>query len=104
MQVWVGGGECSLLLSESEEMETGEMSASGEREGVEKTSSVFWRQFLRLVHLLKSLNLLNFFADFAVADIMQIKVRPNQVCSLSISDGCLSVGERAHPQDLLWGI
>ena len=58
------------------------MSAISERESrdfMEKTSSTFWRQFLQLVHLLKSLNLLNFFADFAVADIMQIKVRPSHV-------------------------
>jgi hypothetical protein len=43
-------------------------------ESQHNTPSVFLGKFLHLVSLMKSLDLLHFFADFAVADIMQAKV------------------------------
>lgn len=56
-----------------------------------RTPSVYLTQFHHLVSVMKSLNLLHFFADFAVADILQMKVNPRvftlwgkQVCALCI--------------------
>jgi hypothetical protein len=43
-------------------------------ESQQNTPSVFLGKFLHLVSLMKSLDVLHFFADFAVADIMQSKV------------------------------
>ena len=52
------------------------------------TTGSYWRDFLHLVSLLKLLNLLHFFADFAVADIMQMKVRDWDTYSCYISIDC----------------
>lgn len=56
----------------------GELPPNEEEEAMEEirgsTPSVYLGKFLHLVSLLKSLNLLHFFADFAVADLMLTKV------------------------------
>ena len=55
----------------------GEVPSAEEEEAMEESRNspgVFLGKFLHLVSLLKSLNLLHFFADFAVADIIQAKV------------------------------
>lgn len=56
----------------------GELPPAEEEEAMEEfqntTPSIFLGKFLHLVSLLKSLNLLHFFADFAVADLMLTKV------------------------------
>ena len=54
-----------------------DLSSTGEGvmdESLDRAPSVFLGKFIHLVSLMKSLNLLYFFADFAVADIIQVKV------------------------------
>lgn len=62
-------------VTEKMELEGPQLSKSSGNGSDEGTVySGFLEQFLHLISLLKSLNLLHFFADYAVADIMRIKV------------------------------
>lgn len=53
----------NIETTETDEMDTGDDS-----------SAVYAERLLHLVELFKSLNLLHFFADYAVADIIRMRV------------------------------
>lgn len=80
-----GPGIFLLYISDSDESDSNKenMELSESNESSEEmdtlnsaTPCTYREQFLHLVELLKSLNLLHFFADYAVADTIRTKVWP----------------------------